>query len=360
MSAPSVSSIGAGPTVWFTKNISPTLHRIREAATRYHTLASHVSPDAGYLGAAHEAFIEPHPLEPEAYPDYVLSVVRERGVAAVVGGRYVPQLAARRADFEALGCRLILASDHSDTFERCEDKARFYADFSPRLPMPETRVAHTWEELLALAGEIEARHGSACFKPARGIYGHGFRILTRGDDLGRFFAGDRLHLSYAAAELLLRGQALPPLLVMETLPGKEYSVDAVARGGELLAVVVRRKVGGLGNVQQSVAAPDLEAWVALLARDLHMDGLFNVQFKEDAGGQPKLLEVNARASGGLAISAALSGLKLGLIELRAHLEDDTTRRTFTPGRRVTDAREVLEVGLLVAPDAPTGAEAERA
>lgn len=288
----------ASPTVWFTKNISPTLHRVREAASRYPTLASHTSADAGYLGAAQEAFLEPVGIGPEAYPDYALEVVRRRGVGAVVGGRHVAHLAAHRADFEALGCRLIVASREPGTFERCEDKARFYADFSGRLPMPETRVAHTWEELLAHAGELEARHGSACFKPARGIYGHGFRILTREDSLERFFSGDRLQLSHAAAELLLKDQALPPLLVMETLPGQEYSVDAVAHSGALLAVVVRRKVGGLGNVQQSVSLPELESYAALLARELQMDGLFNVQFKEDRDGQPRLLEVNARASGG--------------------------------------------------------------
>ncbi|WP_293913748.1 ATP-grasp domain-containing protein [Deinococcus sp.] len=339
------------PTIWFTKNINPTLHRVREVAQsgRYHVLASHVSPDASYLGEAHEAFLEPHPLEPGRYPDYVLDMVRARGVRAVVGGRYVSALAERRADFGAAGCHLIVAGQSADSFDLCDDKARFYKVFSGRIPMPETVPVQSWDELEAAALELETRHGSACFKPARGIYGHGFRILTprhqtRSSELERFFGGDHLRISYEAAALLLGHQDLPPLLAMQTLPGKEYSVDALARRGTLLTCVVRRKIGGLGNVQMSQGAPELREWVALLARELKMDGLFNAQFREDETGAPRLLEVNARASGGLAISAALSGLKLGLLEVDAHFGAPLGDLSFTPGRRVTDAREVITLG----------------
>jgi ATP-grasp in the biosynthetic pathway with Ter operon len=344
MSAPTPTT--ALPTVWFTKNINPTLHRVREVAQsgRYRVLASHVSPDASYLGEAHEAFLEPHPLEPERYPDYVLDVVRERGIQAVVGGRYVSALAERRADFGVLGCHLIVAGREESSFDLCDDKARFYQVFSGRIPMPETVLVESWDELKAAALDLETRYGSACFKPARGVYGHGFRILTRGSELERFWGGDHIRMGYEAAALLLGGQELPPLLAMQTLPGKEYSVDALALGGELLTCVSRRKVGGLGNVQMSQGAPALREWVALLARELHMDGLFNAQFKEDETGQPRLLEVNARASGGLAISAALSGLKLGLLEVDAHFGKPLGELSFMPGRRVTDAREVITLG----------------
>ena len=339
------------PTVWFTKNINPTLHRVRELAQsgRYHVLASHVSPDASYLSEAHEAFLEPHPLEAERYPDYVLEMVRSRGVQAVVGGRYVSALVERRADFEAAGCHLIVAGLNAESFDLCDDKARFYEVFSERIPMPETVPVQSWAELEAAALELEARHGSACFKPARGVYGHGFRILTprhqtRGSELERFLGGDHIRISYEAAALLLGHQELPPLLAMQTLPGREYSVDALARRGELLTGVVRCKVGGLGNVQVSVDAPALREWVALLASELQIDGLFNAQFKEDETGQPRLLEVNARASGGLAISAALSGLRLGLLEVDAHFGAPLGDLSFTPGKRVTDAREVITLG----------------
>ncbi len=337
------------PTVWFTKNISPTLHRVRPAARsgRYHVLASHVSPDAVYLGAAHEWWTEPRPIEAPAYLDYVLSTVQARSIDALVGGRHMTLLARHRQDLAALGCRLILPSLDPESFELCEDKSRFYQVFSDQIPMPETRAVHGWDALDAAARELGAKHGSSCFKPARGIYGLGFRILTEDDDLERFWAGDHQHLSYAAAERLFANRELPALLAMQTLPGAEYSVDALAREGQLLTCVIRRKLGGLGNVQTAVHRADLRGWTALLARELQMDGLFNAQFKEDASGLPRLMEVNARASGGLPISAALSSLALGLLELDAHFGVPLGDLSFTPGKRVTEALEVVEL-----PEAP--------
>ncbi|AWN21924.1 hypothetical protein DKM44_00620 [Deinococcus irradiatisoli] len=333
------------PTVWFTRNISPTLHRIRQAARsgRYRVIASHVSQDAGYLGAAHTWLLEPRPVEPPAYLAYVLETVREFGVDALVAGRHLPLLAGARSALAEAGCRLIVPSRDPDSYELCEDKARFYQLFSGRIPMPDTRLVGSWEALEGAARELAGQYGSSCIKPARGIYGLGFRILTEDDDLKRFLGGDQLHLSYATAERLFKGRDLPGMLVMQTLPGTEYSVDALARGGELLTCVIRQKLGGLGNLQTAVDSPPLRAWTALLARELQMDGLFNAQFKEDAAGVPRLLEVNARASGGLPISTALSGLELGLLELDAHFGEVLGDLTFTPGKRVSEALEVIEV-----------------
>jgi predicted ATP-grasp superfamily ATP-dependent carboligase len=45
--------------------------------------------------------------------------------------------------------------------------------------------------------------------------------------------------------------------------------------------------------------------------ELKLDGLVNVQTKEDAAGNPVLLEVNTRPSGGVAYSAA-AGVNLPL------------------------------------------------
>ncbi|TSA81382.1 ATP-grasp domain-containing protein [Deinococcus detaillensis] len=339
----STASPDALPPVWFSKNISPTLQRIRQVkrSGRYRVLASHTSPDAGYLGAADHGFVEPAMPSAAAYLKYVLQTVREHNIAALVAGRYAAHLAQHRAEIGAAGCRLIVPSTDPASFERCEDKAHFYQTFAEHIPMPETRPVHNWPEMLAAARELEAEYGSACIKPARGIFGIGFRILTEGDDLKYFLSGNPLRLSYPAAELLFKDQELPVMLVMETLPGFEYSIDALARGGELLTCVIRRKLVGLGNLQTAVEHPQMREWTALLCRELQMDGLFNAQFREDKHGQPKLLEVNARASGGLPISAALSGLELGLLEVDSHFGVPLGDLTFAAGRRVTESQEVI-------------------
>lgn len=337
------------PTVWYTKNINPTVQRLRQVmqSGRYRVVASHTSSDASYLGAAHQSWLEPTPVAAPEYLDYVLETVKTRGINAVVAGRYAAHLAAHRAEFAALDCHLIVPSRNPKSFEMCEDKTCFYGQFAERIPMPETRAVRTWSAFSAAAHDLAVRHGSACFKPARGIFGIGFRILSEETGLSALLSGDQLTLSYAAAELMLGDLAdipqpnWPELLVMQTLSGTEYSVDALARRGELLTCVVRGKISGLGNLQISVDSAQLRDWTALLARELEMDGLFNAQFKEDASGLPRLLEVNARASGGLPISSALSGLALGLLEVDSHFDVPLGDLSFATGRRVTETREVI-------------------
>ena len=68
-----------------------------------------------------------------------------------------------------------------------------------------------------------------------------------------------------------------------------------------------------------------------------LNGMINVQFKEDAQGEPKLLEINPRASGGVAMSC-LSGINLPYLALCGFV-DGYAGLTIPPprwGQRVTE------------------------
>jgi carbamoylphosphate synthase large subunit len=134
---------------------------------------------------------------------------------------------------------------------------------------------------------------------------------------------------------------------MQHLPGIERSVDAVAWRGELAAAVVRRKAGGLGvsNVQLLEDHPQIVEYVRLLARHYQLSGIFNVQFRDDESGVPHILEINARASGGLRISMA-SGLNFPLIAVQLALGSITPQQVPAPtlGLRLAEAKEVLSLG----------------
>ena len=75
-----------------------------------------------------------------------------------------------------------------------------------------------------------------------------------------------------------------------------------------------------------------------------MHGLINVQFKDALDGSPKLLEINPRASGGIAMSC-LSGLNLPLIAYQACLQDGkrTTLHAPTYGLRVAEIPSAIIV-----------------
>jgi biotin carboxylase len=112
---------------------------------------------------------------------------------------------------------------------------------------------------------------------------------------------------------------------MEYLPGPERSVDALAENGELVGAVVRRKGSGWQQIEDN---PRLVEVVRRLAARLGLTGLFNTQFR-DAGGEPHLLEINPRMSGGLPLTFR-SGLNLPLWAVRLALGTATAAEVPAP------------------------------
>jgi hypothetical protein len=86
---------------------------------------------------------------------------------------------------------------------------------------------------------------------------------------------------------------------MEYLPGPEWSLDCICDEGRMVTGVARRK---RGRVQELEADGPIFA-MARAAIDLFgLSGQINVQFKaaDLDGGDPRLLEINPRMSGGMA------------------------------------------------------------
>lgn len=97
------------------------------------------------------------------------------------------------------------------------------------------------------------------------------------------------------------------LLLQEYLPGTEYSVDVlVGRDGGIAAVVRdrMRTDSGIAIVAKVVRDSEIEALAQSAAAKLGLLGILNVQFKRDRDGRPKLLEINPRPPGSLALSIA--------------------------------------------------------
>lgn len=98
------------------------------------------------------------------------------------------------------------------------------------------------------------------------------------------------------------------IVVMELLPGTEWTVDAyIAKDGTIVYLTPRERTGLAGGISikgRTVRHETvIEATKALIAQ-LDMAGPVCIQWKADAQGQPKFVEINPRLSGGLMISVA--------------------------------------------------------
>jgi ATP-grasp in the biosynthetic pathway with Ter operon len=312
-------------------------------------LVSHVRPDSPTLGTADLAFLEP-PLTGAAWVGWALEVCAREQVDVLWVTREAEAAAAASTAFAEVGTRLLLPS--SDALRRTAAKSDVYhrAESLGLPTCPWQRAVGPDQARAALAKlEPHAEHG-ICVKPDSGQGAVGvYRLvedwldLPKGVDLPV-----RLWLRHVARNPEVAWLALP------WLPGVEHSVD-VLRSVEdgLLAGVVRTKRDS-SNEQRAWADPDLTAMSEALLAELGVAPLGNVQWREYAG-QPALLEVNPRPSGGLFRSSRALGVDLLWAAIRLAVCGDAGL-TGTP-LSLADGASVLTTALPAAVPAAVLAEA---
>ncbi|MFD9498030.1 ATP-grasp domain-containing protein [Streptomyces sp. NPDC060035] len=259
--------------------------------------ATHGDPDSPVLAAADTAAPEPEGLSPAGYVEFALDQCAKRAIDVFVPVLHQAAIAAHRAEFAALGTTLLTPPAEASAL--FQDKATAYETVAPSgIPVPPWWRVRTEGELLAAVDAIEADGGKACFKPAAGAGGVGFRIVTRAPF-------SLLHLGgfpspYVPLDLIVdalrSSERSVDWLVMPRLDEPEVSVDCLTGpdGG------VRMAVGRTKNGRRRgfTLRPSWIEPARLIARTFGLHWLTNIQFRTYEG-RPVLMDVNTRPAGGL-------------------------------------------------------------
>ena len=330
--------------VWFNRAFSSvytaiSLIRAEDREQRYHLIYSHVAPaTAGQV--AHQFELEPTGLKGDDYVAWCLDFCRQHAVDIFVTGKEARLIMAANERFAEIGVR-VQAAASADTLQLLHDKARFYATVAcPQAPPPQAIAVHTLAEFDAAWTELRGRYNKLCIKPSQSIYGLGFALIDEQRSCAELLiAGVQYTIGLAD---LRAGLALLPefrtMLVMEYLEGREYSVDCVGDNGKLIVAVPRKKPQSSSATGQRIDMhADILAACATLSENYGLNGCFNVQFRE-TGGQPRLLEINPRMSGGISMACA-AGPNLPYIAL-AGFDRGFEHVEIAPVRNVVRVTEV--------------------
>ena len=194
-------------------------------------------------------------------------------------------LAQARGEFAAAGVTLVVAQE--ETLAVCLDKWRLAERCRGSV-----RVPDTW--LVDDGFDPSEPSLPVIVKPRSGSGSRGIALLERREDL----------------------EALPrdgSLLVQEHLPGPEHSLDVIARAdGHVAGVVPRERLkvdSGIAVTGRTKHDERLDAFAREVARLIGLTTVANVQVKEDADGEPALLEVNPRFPGTMPLTVA-SGIDM--------------------------------------------------
>ena len=207
-----------------------------------------------------------------------------------VGAATLAALAADRARFDAVCGLCIPTADQLDLFNSKERVAELAS--SLRVPVPQSFVRAAGESAEAFVRRLPL---PVVVKP------------VCGEKLG-LTAADRYVVARTAAQAgtafrHFRALAGEDPIVQECLTGDGLGCSVLAQAGEVRAAICHRRVreypvsGGPSSCCRREDHPDLEAMAQAMVRAAGYTGLAMFEFKEDAAGQPRLLEVNPRIWG---------------------------------------------------------------
>lgn len=105
-------------------------------------------------------------------------------------------------------------------------------------------------------------------------------------------------------------------LLMEYLPGREYTVDCLCDlAGRLLVVSIRERIkikGGISMIARIVENQEIQETAERIAEKLRFKGGWFFQVREDKSGVPRLLEINVRIAGTMCLSR-MAGVNIPLL-----------------------------------------------
>lgn len=255
-------------------------------------------------------------------PDYInniKAICQKEKVTALIpqyGDELVP-LSRNIPLFDSLGVKVLITPDVK-RLSIANNKKSLYDYFAGSSFVPQYRCVSTLKEMEKAVLELGYPYRAVCMKPASSEGSNGFHIITdeKVDMLSE--RSDTSKINWEILESYLEQyNKMPDILIMEYLPGIEYSVDCVCKDGSTIVCIPRQRVKtSMGVAVESIIEENHEIIDISknIIKKLKLSYNINIQFKYSREGKPKLVEINPRVSGSLVanLGAGVNMLELSL------------------------------------------------
>ena len=272
------------------------------------------------------------------YVDELLKVCKEEHVDVLIPGisQELPELQKRRTEFDAIGTKvsvsdgkgLLIANDKIALYEYMKENG-----FS----IPNFRTVESIEEFERACSEIGFPQKAICVKMKDGSGSRGIRLIDPKKSRFDIFVGEKPNSFFTTYEdiisILKEANQIPQLMVMDYLPGMEYSVDLLADHGKTLYIVGRESnIINASIPQEATLVYNKEAYEISkkIVEYLKLDGNVDLDFKFDENGHPQLMEINPRLAATLSVIAA-GGCNLLYLRVKQLLGEKLPKVTVNYG-----------------------------
>lgn len=296
--------------------------------------------DAVGFARCDRAHVIPPASTPEFRPTIQGLVAAEKiNVIIPLVTRELGTFASLRPEMESLGARVVVSSEQAIAL--ANDKGQTAEALrSIGIAAPEARIVLSVSQMRRAALELGYPSVAVVVKPCCSNGSRGVRILDTTVDRLRLLLDEKpsslVSTLDEVAGVLEGADPFPPYVVMEYLPGDEYSVDCLADGERALVVIprsrdeIRQGISFAGTV---VRDEEVMAYSRSIVEHLRLWGPIGLQVKRDASGRAKLIEINPRLQGTTALSVA-AGANLPWLSVKLALGEPVTIGPIAWGTRL--------------------------
>lgn len=287
-------------------------------------IGTDMKDDAVGFYLSDEHYVVPSGLDP-TYIDAVMKIIQKENIDIVLPlctFELLP-LSKARKEIEDYGAKV--AASKPKALEVAINKAKTY-EFLRGSFISEYRVVNTFEAFKDAVYELGYPKEPVVFKPSFGRGMRGFRIIREDvnkKDLLFNYKPKSTFIKMIEISKILREGNFPELVVMEHLPGDEYSVDTLSKDSETYYSIPRKRIEtrrGISYVGKIEKNEELEEASKEIIKQLRLDYNINMQFKAIENGEYKLIEINPRVSGSI-VFCVRAGVNLPYFAVKLLLEE---------------------------------------
>lgn len=286
------------------KGVPGLIKDLRKSGEKFYIVTVDVNPDAIGNLFADKWYVVP-PWDDEKYIPSILRIVGEEKIKYIIpNDNYVGLI--KLCELSRSDNKLHIAvTNNIEHLSIALNKSKLFnflysvgkQDYVPRFSLVSDAPS-----LLKTIKEFGYPKEEVAIKPAISEGSRGFRIIRKHQKNIFEERGDNRYLSWEELTFYLNNlNKIPELLVMEYLPGEEYSVDVLVnknREIEYIVPRVRDQVSdGLSIKGVIKKNKEVETLVYNVLKELELIYTLNIQIKYSKNGIPKIIEINPRVSG---------------------------------------------------------------
>lgn len=257
------------------------------------------------------------------YADKVLEICKREKVDI-----YFPNISVeveavskRKKEFEALGT--IVSSADNTYVEIANNKLKVYQKLRGiGVDVPEFYPVNNINDFVVGCKKLGYQQKPVCLKVVNNSGSRGVRIIDNKKNRYDIFANEKPNSFFTSyddmLDVLKSTDKLDEMMLLEYLPGNEYTVDMLADKGKVLYEVGRENIVSLMSIAQDSIVHKIDSAYDV-AREvvelLSFDGNIGIDFMKDENGVPKITDINPRITATVSVIAA-AGVNLPYLRVK--------------------------------------------